>query len=307
MPTRRAMSATDWLLLALLSVLWGGSFFFGKVALYDLPPLTVAFGRVAVAAAILGTLARASGTPLPASIATWRPFIAMGLLNNVLPFGLILWGQTHIASGLAAILNATTPLFTVLVAHLATPDEKLTGRKLAGVIVGFGGVVAMIGADLVRAVGTHIVAQLACLLAAVSYAIAAIYGRRFRGEPPLRVAAGQLTASSLLLAPLALAIDRPWTLAQPGASTWTALLALASISTALAYLIYFRILSRAGATNVALVTFLIPVSAILLGSLILGEQLAARHFFGMITIAIGLIAIDGRLRLYRVGTGFSPR
>ena len=148
-----------------------------------------------------------------------------------------------------------------------------------------------------------------CLLAAVSYAFAGVYGRRFRGEPPLRVAAGQLVASSVLLAPVAILLDRPWTLPPPGVATIAALVALAALSTALAYLIYFRILARAGATNVLLVTFLIPVSAILLGTLVLGEQLAPRHLVGMAAIGIGLAAIDGRPAkwAYRVGTGFSPR
>jgi drug/metabolite transporter (DMT)-like permease len=301
------MSATDWLLLVALSMLWGASFFFGKIALLELPPLTVALGRVAIAATILVVLARITGTVLPADMAAWRPYLLMGLLNNVIPFGLIFWGQTHIPSGLAAILNATTPLFTVLVAHIATADEKLTAARVSGVIFGFCGVVVMIGPDM-RQIGADIAAQFACLLAAISYAIAGVYGRRFRGEPPLRVAAGQLVASSIILAPLALVLDQPWTLPWPSASAWAALVALASLSTALGYLIYFRLLARAGATNVLLVTFLIPVSAILLGTLILGEQLAVRHIVGMIAIGIGLAAIDGRLlRLYRVGTGFSPR
>ena len=194
------MSAVDWLMLVGLSVLWGGSFFFAKIAVGELPPLTVALGRVAIAAALLVVLARATGVALPDR---WRPFLVMGLLNNALPFSLIFWGQTHIPSGLAAILNATTPLFTVLVAHFATADEKLTPARLAGVAAGFAGVVVMIGPDLLRELGADVVAQLACLAAAVSYAFAGVYGRRFRGEPALRVAAGQLVASSALLAPIA--------------------------------------------------------------------------------------------------------
>jgi drug/metabolite transporter (DMT)-like permease len=288
------MSATDWLLLVTLSILWGGSFFFGKVAVLELPPLTVAFGRVAIAAAILIVLARITGVALPVTFAAWRPFAIMGLLNNAIPFVLILWGQTHIPSGLAAILNATTPLFTVLVAHAATRDERLTPSRLAGVTIGLGGVVAMIGPDLLRDLGSNVAAQGACLLAAISYAFAGIYGRRFRGEPALRVAAGQLVMSSLMLAPLAVVLDRPWTLTPPSAAAWAALMGTAILSTALGYLIYFRVLARAGATNVLLVTFLIPVSAILLGTLILGEQLAVGHIVGMAAIAIGLAAIDGR-------------
>jgi drug/metabolite transporter (DMT)-like permease len=289
------MSAADWLLLIGLSLLWGGSFFFAKVAVLELPPVTVALGRVAIAAAILLTLARATGVALPATLAAWRPYALMGLLNNVLPFTLLFWGQTHIPSGLAAILNATTPLFTVLVAHVATADEKLNTARLAGLAAGLAGVVVMIGPDVLRDLGANVLAQLACLLAAISYAFAGVYGRRFRGEPALRVAAGQLTASSIILAlPVAL-IDQPWTLPLPSGKAIAALVALAALSTALGYLIFFRILSRAGATNVSLVTFLIPVSAILLGTLVLGEQLAARHFAGMAAIALGLAAIDGRV------------
>ena len=230
----------------------------------------------------------------------------MGLLNNALPFALILWGQTHIPSGLAAILNATTPLFTVVIAHAATVDEKLTPTRLIGVTIGLCGVAVMLGPDLLRDVGADVAAQGACLLAALSYAFAGIYGRRFRGEPPLRIATGQLVMSSLMLAPLALLIDRPWTLAPPSAAAWAALLGTAILSTALGYLLYFRILARAGATNVLLVTFLIPVSAILLGTLILGEQLAMRHIVGMAAIALGLAAIDGRALQVLMRTPLRP-
>jgi drug/metabolite transporter (DMT)-like permease len=297
---RPSMSAADWLLLIGLSLLWGGSFFFAKIAVSELPPLTVALGRVAIAAAILVTLARVTGVGLPATLSDWRPYALMGLLNNVIPFTLLFWGQTHIPSGLAAILNATTPLFTVVVAHVATADEKLNAARLAGLAAGLAGVVVMIGPDVLRDLGANVLAQLACLLAAISYAFAGVYGRRFRGEPTLRVAAGQLTASSIILAlPVAL-IDRPWMLSAPSGKAIMALVALAALSTALGYLIFFRILARAGATNVALVTFLIPVSAILLGTLVLGEQLAIRHLVGMAAIALGLAAIDGRaVRLFR--------
>jgi drug/metabolite transporter (DMT)-like permease len=241
-----------------------------------------------------------TGIALPATLSDWRPYALMGLLNNVIPFTLLFWGQTHIPSGLAAILNATTPLFTVVVAHVATADEKLNAARLAGLAAGLAGVVVMIGPDVLRDLGANVLAQLACLLAAISYAFAGVYGRRFRGEPTLRVAAGQLTASSVILAlPVAL-IDRPWMLSAPSGKAIMALVALAALSTALGYLIFFRILARAGATNVALVTFLIPVSAILLGTLVLGEQLAIRHLVGMAAIALGLAAIDGRaVRLFR--------
>ena len=221
----------------------------------------------------------------------------MGLLNNAIPFSLIVWGQTHIASGLAAILNASTPLFTVVAAHLLTFDERLTGKRLAGVLIGFAGVVTMIGPAALRGLGSDILAQVAILCAAVSYAGAGIFGRRFNrmGVPPLATATGQVTASTLVLLPVALVVDRPWTLAIPNATVWGAVLGLALLSTSLAYVLYFRILASAGATNLLLVTFLIPLSAILLGGLILGEHLAPRHDVGMALIGCGLAAIDGRL------------
>jgi drug/metabolite transporter (DMT)-like permease len=306
---RLTISAADWLLLLTLSVLWGGSFFFAKIAVAELPPLTVALCRVSLAAATLLVLMRISGVTLPGSVAAWMVFIPMGLLNNVIPFSLIFWGQTHIPSGLAAILNATTPLFTVLVAHWATADEKLSAGRVTGLMFGLAGVVTMIGPDMLREVGSNVLAQLACLLAALSYGFAGVYGRRFRGQPPMRVAAGQLICSTAMLAPIVLLLDRPWTLAVPSATAIGAVVALALLSTALAYVIFFRILGNAGATAISLVTFLIPVSAILLGTLILGEQLAVRHIVGMIAIALGLAAIDGRpLKwAYRVGTGLAPR
>jgi drug/metabolite transporter (DMT)-like permease len=293
MPTRPVMSPGDWLLLVVLSILWGGSFFFAKIAVDELPPLTVALARVALAAALLLAAMRIMGVALPRR-ETWSAFAVMGLINNVIPFTLIFWGQTHIASGLASILNATTPLFTVLVAHVATADEKVTPTRLAGVTVGFLGVVVMIGPDALGTLGGALLAQLACLVAAFFYALGGIWGRRFRGEASMAVAAGQMSASTLMLLPLVLLVDRPWTLPAPSPAAVGAVVALAAVSTALAYVIYFRILARAGATNLLLVTFLIPVSAILLGVGLLGETLAARHLAGMVGIALGLAAIDGR-------------
>jgi drug/metabolite transporter (DMT)-like permease len=226
----------------------------------------------------------------------WAAFFGMGLLNNVVPFSLIVWGQSHIASGLASILNATAPLFTVIVAHFLTADEKMTGNRLAGVVIGFAGVVVMIGPAAIHNLGTNILAQIACLTAALCYAFASVFGRRFRnlGIAPVVTATGQVTASTIILIPIVLLIDRPWTLAAPSLPTWGAVIAIATLSTALAYILYFRILATAGATNIQLVTFLIPVSAILLGSFVLGERLDPKHFAGMGLIGLGLAAIDGR-------------
>jgi drug/metabolite transporter (DMT)-like permease len=284
-------------MLLALSILWGGSFFFNGVAVRDLPPLTIVLARVGIAAVALWAVLAALRIAMPRVPGLWAAFLGMGLLNNAIPFALFVWGQHHIASGLAAILNATTPLFTVLVAHALTPDERLTPAKAAGVVAGLLGVVVMLGADLLAGLGTALAAQLACLAAALSYAFAGVFGRRFRrmGVPPLATATGQVTASTLLILPLALLTEAPWALPMPGAATWVALAGVGLLSTALAYILYFRILAAAGATNLLLVTFLIPVSAILLGALVLGERLDARHFAGMALIGAGLALIDGRL------------
>lgn len=293
----RAMTGVEWAMLLALSLLWGGSFFFNELAVRELPVFTVVAARVALAALILLAACRAAGVSLAPGPRVWRAFLVMGLLNNALPFSLIVWGQTAIASGLASILNATAPLFTAVVAHALTTDEKLTPARVFGVIAGLGGVAAMIGAEALSGLGENIVAQAACLAAALSYAFAGVWGRRFRrmGVPPLATAAGQVAASSLILVPLALLVDAPWRLPAPSQTGIAALVGVAALSTALAYVLYFRILATAGATNLLLVTFLIPVTAILLGSGVLGETLAPRHWLGMATIGVGLAAIDGRV------------
>ncbi|CAO3353750.1 DMT family transporter [Azospirillum melinis] len=301
-PSHKPMDLTDWGLLVALSILWGGSFFFVGIAVRELPPLTIVAMRVALAALALGGLLRILGLPMPRDRRTWVAFFGMGVLNNLVPFCLIVWGQTQIASGVASVLNATTPLFGVLVAHALTRDEKMTGNRLAGVLVGFAGVAVMIGPTALAGLGNGLLPQLAVLGAALSYAFAGIFGRRFKsmGVSPLVTATGQVTASSLMLVPVALLADRPWTLPMPSAAAWGAVIGIALLSTALAYVIFFRVLASAGATNLMLVTFLIPVSAILLGGLFLGERLAVRHGVGMALIAGGLAAIDGRL-LARLG------
>lgn len=292
-----SMTALEWVMLVALSLLWGGSFFFVGVAVAELPPLTIVLIRVGFATAILWMIVRVIGLEMPETLGLWPAFFAMGVLNNLIPFSLIVWGQTHIASGLASILNATTPLFTVIVAHYFTTDERLTRNRVFAVIVGLAGVTVMMGPAAIEGIGANVLAQAAVLGAASSYAFAGIYGRRFRrlGVPPLLTATGQVTASAILLAPVTLIIDRPWALPMPGLDTWAALIGLAALSTALAYILYFRILATAGATNLLLVTFLIPVSAIFLGAVILGERLNTEHFIGMALIGIGLAATDGRL------------
>ncbi len=289
------MGRFEWGLLMTLTLLWSTVYLFTDIALEDLPPFTLVLGRVGFAAVALLALVYLTGNRMPTELRPWLAFFAMGALNNLIPFSLIVYGQTQIASGLASILNATTPLFTVVLAHLLTTDEKLTVNRLAGVIVGLLGVTVMIGGEMLAGLGLHVIAQVAILGAALSYACAGIYGRRFRQTPPLVTAAGQVTASTLMMLPIVLIVDQPWLLAAPGPTTWGAVAALALACTAAAYVIYFRILATAGATNVLLVTFMMPVGAICLGALVLGERLEPKHFIGMALIGLGLAAIDGRL------------
>ncbi len=304
-PPQRPMTPREWGLLLFLSFLWGGSFFFVGVAVKTLPPLTIVAARVSIATLILWATAGVTGAK-PRAIFREAPALALlGLLNNAIPFVLIVSGQTRIASGLAAILNAATPIFTVILAHFVTTTERLTWTRFAGAALGLAGVAAMIGWDYGSA-RTPLWAELAIVGAAASYACASLYGRRFRarGLAPIDVATGQVTAATLILLPLACVVDRPWLLPLPGGNAMAALLAIGALSTALAYVVYFRILAGAGATNVVLVTLLAPATSILLGALVLGERLETRHLFGFALIAAGLALIDGRWsRLFAAPAG----
>ena len=291
------MGRAEWAMLLGLSVLWGGSFLFNGILVQSLPPLTIVAGRVGIAAITLWGVLGVLRIPAPRGWQLWASLFVMGLLNNVVPITLIVWGQTQISAGLAAILNATTPLFTVLLAHVLTEDETLTPARGLGVLLGLAGVVVLIGPEVLQGLGSDVISQLAVVAPAVSYACAGIFGRRFRswGINPIATATGQVTASTVLLAPVALLVDQPWTLGTSPTQAWLALAGLGILSTALAYILYFRILARAGATNVLLVTMLIPVSAVVLGALVLREQLAAGQVIGMGLIALGVLSIDGRL------------
>lgn len=291
------MGARDWAMLLLLSFLWGGSFFFISVSVSELPPFTLVTMRVGLAAVTLWLVLLVSGYPIPKSPEVWRAFVMMGLLGNALPFSLIAWGQTHIGAGLASIINATTPIFTILIAGAFLSDEHITPRKMLGVTAGLAGVIVLIGPSALLELGTNTMAQLAVIGAAVSYSCATVFGRRFKamGISPLDTAVGQVTASTIILLPVVWFIDKPLQLANPSLQVWLSILALAIFSTAFAYILFFRILSSSGATNVVLVTFLAPVTASLLGWLMLDEQLQAKHFIGMACIGLGLAIIDGRL------------
>jgi drug/metabolite transporter (DMT)-like permease len=306
-PVNRTMGPLEWGLLLALSILWGGSFFFGQVALAELRPFTVVLARVGIAAVALWIIAALVGEQPPQSARCWGRYVVMGAINNLVPFSLLLWSQTRIASSLASILNATTPVFTVLLAHFLTRDERMTPGRVGGVIAGLVGVLVMVGPEALRGFGDDLTAELIALGAPISYAFAGIYGRRFRGDPPLVTAAGQVTATTLMILPIALVFDRPWELTSIMPATLGALLGTALLSTALGYVIFFRILATAGATNLLLVTFLIPASALVLGMSVLGERLEAMDVAGMACIGLGLALIDGRLvtwfgRFFRDGS-----
>jgi drug/metabolite transporter (DMT)-like permease len=288
------MRAADWLLLVLLSVLWGATFFFIAVALPEVPPLTLVFSRVAIAALALVPLVYAFGHRMPATAAGWAPFVALATVNNVVPFTLMVYGQTRIAGSLAAVLNATTPLFTLIVFRLFA-GEALNRARLAGVLFGIAGVGILVGPAALGSNGSTVAGMLCILGGSLSYAVSALFMRRLGDTPPLVSSAAQLACASVMLMPMAAVSDRFWTLPMPGAGTIAAVLGFALLSTALAYIVFFRISATAGPGNVMLVTLLIPVTATLFGVLILGERLAPNLVAGALVIATGLLAIDGRL------------
>ncbi|MEO1748027.1 MAG: DMT family transporter, partial [Pseudomonadota bacterium] len=295
----QTMTASQWLLLVGLSVVWGGSFFFVEVVVDDLPPLTIVFFRVLLAAIALHLFLLATGKAFRWRGKAWRVFLFMGLANNAIPFSLLVFGQTELASGVAAILNATTPMFTVAISHFASDDDRLTSLRVAGIFAAVVGVVVMIGAAGIQGSSqVALLAYAACIGAPISYSIAVVFGRQLLKKipiDPIMVAAGQLTAASIFVLPMMLWVDQPWTLAAPTVSIVAAMTGLAVLSTALAYIGYFKLLASAGATNLSLVTILVPVSAILLGVTILGEELMSRHIVGFALIALGLALVDGRL------------
>lgn len=292
------MTPRLWGLLLALSVLWGGSFFLMAVALRGFPPFTIVLVRVFLAAAALGAACTLLRLPLPRGRTAWVACAGMGLLNNAIPFTLIVVAQQHIPSGLAAVVNASTPVFAVLAAHLLTSDEKLTMNRLLGALTGLAGVTILAGpAALAPGGGNEALGIALCLGACLSYGVSGVWSRRLRraGLAPLPAAAGQCATSTLMMVPLVMLVDQPWTLPAPGADSIAAVIALGLLATALAYALFFAILGAAGATNAMLVTLLVPVTALILGTAVLGEALLPRHFLGMAVIGSGLLLIDGRL------------
>ena len=292
----KTMGPLEWGMLVLLSTFWGSSFLFVGIAVHAFPPFTIAFLRVVIGAAVLWSVLISVGLKLPTKSSMWASFFIMGAINGAVPFSLIAWGQSHVASGLASILIAVTPLIAVVGAHFTTTDERMTAGRVAGVLTGLLGVIVLIGPEALGGFDTALFAQIAIILAATLYASASIYGRRFskQGVPPLVIATGQVSASIVLLLPIVLLVDQPWKLAAPSALSWAAIGSLGAISTGVAYLLYFRVLATAGATNLMLVNFLVPITAIVLGILVLNEVLLTQHIAGMLLIAVGLALMDGR-------------
>jgi drug/metabolite transporter (DMT)-like permease len=292
------MAVGDWLMLALLSILWGTSFLFYKVLADELPAMTTALARVGLAGALLALFLPLRGTELRIPRALWPKFVVLAALNNAIPFTLLAWGETRVSSGTASILVAATPVFTVLVTGLVLRSEALTVPRIVGCVCGLTGVAVLVGPDAL--VGQDLLGQAACLGAAIAYGFGGPYGRRIAGIEPPRMAFGQLTAASVIMLPIELMVDRPWTLPAPSAAGWVALVGIAVLSTSVAYLLFFRILERAGPTNLSLVALMVPATALLLGSVVLGEQITASSVAGMGLIAAGLIATDGRVFRKRV-------
>ena len=286
---------TSAILLVALAAVWGGSFFFAEVALAEVPPLTITLHRVLWAVPVLLVVVLWRGATIPTGPQTWLAYLVMGALNNAIPFSLIFWGQQSIESGLASILNGTTAVFGAVVSGLLLADEPLTPRKIVGAVFGLLGVAAIMGLDSLSGLDLRNLAQLAVLGACLSYALAGVWGKtRLSRHAPEMNALGMLTGSTVLMIPIAI-----WSDGLPdldlSVHVWASLISVAVLSTAVAYLLYFAILARAGAANLMLVTLLIPPFAIGLGVMFLGERLGVEAWIGLGLIAIGLAITDGRL------------
>lgn len=280
--------------MVLLGLIWGASFLSIRVALDEIPFVTSVAWRVGLAALVLWIWVLWKGFPLPTRLPQWTALFVMGLLNNVIPFSLMAWGQLHIETGLTSILNAGTAIFGVVAAAVFLADERLTVRRGLGVTLGFLGVATAIGLHNLLSFDLRSAAQLAIVAGTISYALAGVWAKlRLTGLVPQVQAAGMLTGSTLVMVPAALAIDGPVVPLQ--ADTWTAILYYSVIATALAYLLYFRVLAMAGSGNLLLVTLLIAPVAILLGAVVRDEVLSSYVYVGFAKLALGLAILDGRL------------
>ncbi|WP_425046585.1 DMT family transporter [Primorskyibacter sp. S87] len=293
MTEQKTISKGAWAELALLGLIWGGSFLAIRIALDEVPVVTSVFHRTFWAMLVLWGVVAIQRLPVPKDPRIWGAFLVMGLLNNVIPFGLMSWGQLYIETGLTSILNATTAIFAVIVAAMIFADERLTPRKIIGVGLGFLGVATAIGLEAFDSFDLRSTAQFAILGGTVSYALASSWGRLKLGDlPPQVAAAGMLTGSTLVLAPAAWLIDGPISLdLEP--RTWMAIGYYAIVATAGAYLLYYRILAKAGSGNLMVVTLLIPPVAITLGALVRDEALLPQAYVGFVLLALGLMVLNG--------------
>jgi drug/metabolite transporter (DMT)-like permease len=293
-PHAPAVVSADWLLLVLLSLVWGASFIFVGIAVKELPTLLIVLVRVGLAALILLPVHWLWQGALPTDARSWMAFAGVSLTNNIIPFTLIVYGQHTISASLASVLNATTPFFGLLVMALAGL-EGLTGRKVMALLLGLLGVAVLRGVD-VSDFNQETVGILACLGASLSYGVGSLWQKkRVMDVPPITSATGQLVCSTVFMAALALAFSTPQQLLGASAATWTALILLAALSTSVAYLLFFKIITRSGPTAANLVTMMIPVSAIIMAALWLGERIALQEVAGALMIGLGLIVYDGRL------------
>lgn len=292
----RPMNAREWALLLGVAVLWGSAFFFVGVAVRHFPPLTLGAIRLVLGGSLLLAVLYATGGRLPVKPEALAWYFVVAIVNSLVPIYLLSWAQQYIAVGLTAILNGAVPLFTLFVAHLLTRDEKLTGPKLLGTLIGLAGIIGMVGLDALKGFDRNLVAQLAAIAATLCFGFGTVALRRFRtiGVPPLAATAGTLMTSGLMFLPLSLAIDRPWLLAQPPLGAWASAIGAGLLSTACAHFLFLRLLSTAGATNASLVTLISVPTAIVLGATVLGEALELRQALGLVAVVIGLGIVDGR-------------
>lgn len=289
------MGRTEWLLLLLLASLWGSSFLFMKVAVQDLPVFTVVLGRIGIAALLLTAYVYLRGESIPLNRRFWGSMFLLGFLRASLPISLFVWAGSQIDSNVSGILNSTTPLFTAIVAHFFTQDERLNGTRIVGILCGMTGVVILIGVDALVGLGSNVLGQLAVLGATCSYGFAGVYSRRMHDLPPATTTAAMLLAATILILPISLWLAPPWTL-QPTTASVGSVLALAIFNTAVAFVVWLMIVLRAGANNSSQVTFIIPIMAIILGYFVLGEQPGWNALVGMVFILLGLGIAQGRLR-----------
>lgn len=295
MTLQKTLTGRAWAELILLAVIWGGSFLSIRIALDEIDPLTSVAHRTGWAMLVLWGVVLAMRLPIPRDPRIWLGFLVMGLLNNVIPFGLMAWGQLYIETGLTSILNAATAIFGVIAAALFFADERMTARKGLGVALGFFGVATAIGLDNFRNFDLRSLAQLAIIAGTISYALAGVWARRFLGGlPPQVAAAGMLTGSTLITLPLAWMVEGPITLALE-TDTLLAIAYYAVVATAGAYLLYYRVLAMAGSGNLMLVTLLVAPVAITLGAVVRGEALSPNALAGFALLALGLIILDGRI------------